>query len=218
MRNTIDLVVMSSVRKCQQFMQEGVEPVGLPWQMDVSCFDLGRLRHHAIRFASLRLPTDRAWHSPRQIAPEILQERHAGARILDQDGSGTVLRRETRDLAPKVGVLEPGAEHVDEVVVRFDDPPSRADGIVVGIARHHGDVPALHDALGGSLGQVVIVSEPVSPNEIAFERNRPLLILGGELQAADLRLDAVESVFALALRMQDVADSAVSSSCRGRGE
>ena len=53
---------------------------------------------------------------------------------------------------------------------------------------------------------MVIVSEPVSPNEIAFERNRPLLILGRELQAADLRLDAVESIFALALRMQDVAD------------
>ena len=98
-------------------MQEGVEPVGFAWEMDVPCFDLGRLRHHAIRFASLRFPTERARHSLRQIAPKILQERHPGARILDQDGSGAVLRRETGDFASKVGVLEAGAEYVDQVVV-----------------------------------------------------------------------------------------------------
>ena len=104
---------MSPIRKCEQFKQEGVEPVGLLWQMDVSCFNLGRLRHHAVRFASFRFPTKRAWHPPRQIAPKILQERHAGTRILDQDGSGTMLRRETSELAAKVGVLEAGAEHVE---------------------------------------------------------------------------------------------------------
>ena len=60
--------------------------------------------------------------------------------------------------------------------------------------------------LAESVGQVVIVSEPVASDEIAFERNRPLLILGREHQAADLRLDTVQGVFALALRMQDVAD------------
>ena len=113
MRNTVDLVVMSSVWKCEQFKQESVKPIGLPREMHVSCFDFGRLRHHAIRLASLRLLTERAYHSPRQIAPEILQERHPRARILDQDGSGTMLRGQTRDLAPKVGVLEPGAEHVE---------------------------------------------------------------------------------------------------------
>src|SRR5712671_4487659 len=94
--------------------------------MDVSRFDLGRLRLHAIRFAPLRLLTERACHSPRQIAPEILQERHAGAGTLDQDGSGTVFRRETGDLAPKVGVLEAGAEHVEKVIVRFDHLPCGA--------------------------------------------------------------------------------------------
>ena len=114
LRDTVDLVVMSPIWKCQQFKQEGVEPVGFAREMDVSGFDLGGLRHHAIHLAPLRLPTDGAWHSPRQIAPEILQERHAGAGILDQDGSGTVLRCQARELAPKIRVLEPGAEHVDE--------------------------------------------------------------------------------------------------------
>ena len=55
------------------------------------------------------------------------------------------------------------------------------------------------------VGQDVIISEPVPPNEIALERYGPLLILGRKHQAADLSLDAVECVFALALRMQHVA-------------
>ena len=143
---------MAAGRECQKFMQEGVEPVGLLWQKDVSSFDLRGLRHHAIHLAPLQLPTDGARHSRRRIAPEILQQCHARSGILDQDGSGTVLGGEARHLAAKIRVLEPGAEHVDEVVVRLDDPPSRANGIVVGIARHHGDVPALHDALGGIRG------------------------------------------------------------------
>jgi hypothetical protein len=63
---------MSPVRKCEQFKEEGVEPVGLPWEMDVSCFDLDRLGHHAIRFAALRLLTERACNPPRRIAPEVL--------------------------------------------------------------------------------------------------------------------------------------------------
>src|SRR6266498_2621232 len=113
---------MPPIWKCEEFNQKGVKPVNLPWEMDVSCFDLGRLGHHAIRFASLGLLTDRACHPSRQIAPEILQERHARPRILNQDGSGAMPRREISKLASKVGVLEPGAEHVDEVVVRFDHP------------------------------------------------------------------------------------------------
>jgi hypothetical protein len=39
-------------------------------------------------FAGLRLLTERARHSLRKVAPQILQERYAGARIFDQDGSG----------------------------------------------------------------------------------------------------------------------------------
>ena len=60
--------------------------------------------------------------------------------------------------------------------------------------------------LAESCGQVVVVAEPVASNEIAFKRNRPLLILRREHQAADLGLDTVQGLFALALRMQDVAD------------
>src|SRR6187549_3086737 len=116
---------MSAVRKRQKFMQEDVKPVGLRWQVNVSGFDLSGLRHHAIHLAPLRIPTDEAWHSPRRIAPEILQQCRARSGIFDQDGSGPVLRGKARDLAAKIRVLEPGAEPVDEVVVRLDDPPSR---------------------------------------------------------------------------------------------
>jgi hypothetical protein len=52
-------------------------------QMDVPRFDLGRLRYHAIRFAPLRLSTDWAWHSLRQIAPQVLQQRRARSGIFD---------------------------------------------------------------------------------------------------------------------------------------
>src|SRR2546425_2806269 len=145
--------------------------------MDLSCFDLSRLRHHAIRFAPLRLLTERPCHPPWQIAPEILWERHTGACVLDQDGTGPMRRRETSEVAPKIGVLQPRAEHVDDVVVGLNYPPRGADGIVVGIPCHHGDVPTLDDTPGKTLRQAIIVSEPLAPDEIAFERNRPLLIL-----------------------------------------
>ncbi|HMF22544.1 MAG TPA: hypothetical protein VKG24_10510 [Pseudolabrys sp.] len=88
-----------------------------------------------------------------------------------------MLRGEARDLAAKIRVRQPIAEHVDEVVVGLDDPPGRANGIVVGIAGHLGDVPALHDPLGRNVGQVVIVPKPVASDEIAFKWNWPLLKL-----------------------------------------
>ena len=80
-----------------------------------------------------------------------------------------------------------------------------------------GDVPALHnEAAWTALGRLVIEPEPVPPDEIAFHRHRPLLVLGGELQAADLALDAVEDLFALPLRMQDLAPASGKEACGGR--
>src|SRR5262245_58498802 len=74
LRYTIDLVVIPPIWKCQQFKQECVEPISLAREIDVSCFDFGRLRRHATCLIPLRLATDRAYHSLRRIAPEILQE------------------------------------------------------------------------------------------------------------------------------------------------
>ena len=197
---------MPPIWKCKQFEQESGGPFGVAGKVDVSRFNLGGLRHHPLDFAPVRLSSQRPYHSARQVPPEVLQQCHAGARVLDQDSAGLMLRRQAGNLAPKVGVLEARAEHVDEVVVPFDDLPGGADRIVVGLARHRGDVPTLDAAHGGALGQLVIVAEPVAPNEIALERDGPLLVLSRELQAADLRLDPVQRLLALALRVQEVAD------------
>ena len=120
-------------------------------EVDVAGFDLGRLRHHAVRLAALRLLTNRARHARRGVAPQVLQERHAGAGILDQDGFGAVLAARLATLRRRSGYSRPAAKHVDEVVIRLDHLPRRADRIVIGVARHHGDVPALHDALAEAL-------------------------------------------------------------------
>src|SRR5262249_48130812 len=98
---------------------------------------------------------------------------------------------------------------VDQVVIRSNQAPSRADRKVVGLAGHHRDVPALRDVIAWPrLRRPVIEPEPVPPDEIAFDGHRPLLVLRREHQAADLGSDAVEDFPALPLRMQDLAAAA----------
>ena len=194
------------MRKGEQLKQEAIEPFGVPPEVDLSGFDLGRLRRHPLSLAALWFQADRAVHAGRCIALQVLQERHAGAGFLDQDGFGTVLGGQAGNLAPEIGVLEPAAEHIDQVKIRLDDTPSGAHGKVIGLARHHGDIPALHDSRAWILRwQLVVIFEPLAPDEIAFERHRPLLVLGREHQAADLGLDLVKHCLALPGRMQDVA-------------
>src|SRR5438132_2787491 len=173
--------------------------------MHMAGFDLGRLRHHALDFAADRLHPDVAGHANWEITSQILQERQSWPCSFDQDGFGTVLRDKPCDLAPKVGVFEPRAKDVDEIVIRLDHAPGCTDRIVIGLTGHHGDVPALHDQIAWTgLGRLVIKPEPVPFDEIAFERHWPLLVLGGEHTAADLGFDALEHRVALPLRMQDL--------------
>src|SRR5260370_4638286 len=174
--------------------------------MHMAGFDLGRLRHHALDLAAVGLDPDGAGHANWEITSQILQERQSGPRLFDQDSFGTVPRDKACDLAPKGGVLEPRAKDVDEIVIRLDHAPGCTDRIVIGLTGHHGDVPALHDQIAWTgPGRLVIKPEPVRLDGIAFERHWPLLVLGGEHQAADLGFDALEHRVALPLRMQDVA-------------
>ena len=92
-------------------------------QKHMAGFDLGRLRHHALDLAAVRLHPNGAGHANWEITSQILQQRQSGPRPFDQDGFGTVLCDKPCDLAPKVGVLEPRAKDVDEVVIRLDHPP-----------------------------------------------------------------------------------------------
>ena len=103
LRNAVDLVVMFAVWESQEFKQKCRKPVGSFGKKDVSGLNLGRLGHHAIRFAALRFLANRARHALRQIVPKILQKRHARARILDQDRFGAVLRPQDATLRRRSG-------------------------------------------------------------------------------------------------------------------
>jgi putative ABC transport system substrate-binding protein len=84
-------------------------------------------------------------------------------------------------------------------------PFAAAGGLrkVVGLASHHGDIPALHDETRP--GRLDIETEPFPSDEIALKRHRSLLVLSREHQAADLRLYLIEDCLALPFRMQDFA-------------
>jgi hypothetical protein len=86
----VDLIVMFAARKGEQLKQEAVEPFGVPRQVDMSGFNLGGLRRHAVSLAALRVVADWTVHARWRIALQVLQQRRSG--FLDQDGVGAVLR------------------------------------------------------------------------------------------------------------------------------
>src|SRR5438552_17396328 len=101
--------------------------------------------------------------------------------------------------------LEPPTPDVQEVVVALDRQPGGANGPVSCIGGRARDVPALDNLrASAAIRSCLVPFEPAAFDEIAFERNRPLLILGRELEAAHVSPHAIESSFALALRMQYV--------------
>ena len=133
-------------------------------QVDVTRLDLRRLRRHAIDFAAFWLHADRAHHSVRHGGSEILQEVHARPRVFNQDRGRSTNLGESDDLAAQIRIFEPAAEDVEEVHVILVGAPGRADRIVVLVARHHGDIPALHDFAGdgsGQFGSSYIETRPV---------------------------------------------------------
>src|SRR5216684_701019 len=92
---------------------------------------------------------------------EILQKVHARTRVLDQDRGRAMLHGETDDLAAQFRIFEATPVDMEEVGVILVGEPRGACRIVVLTARHHGDVPALHDpGPRGTRGQVVIGPEP----------------------------------------------------------
>jgi hypothetical protein len=129
--------------------------------VDVTRLNLRRLGHHSIDFAALRLDADRMRHSSGHGRSEILQKAHARTRILDQNRGRAMLRSETDDLAAQFRIFEATPVDMEEVRVILVGEPRGACRIVVLTARHHGDVPALHDPCPrGTRGQVVIGQEP----------------------------------------------------------
>jgi hypothetical protein len=116
------------------------------------------------------------------------------------------------ELPAQLGVIDPAAKDVEEIDVCFFDPPGRADGIVVRIARRNRNVPALNNAIGIGRTRVprrVEIQEALAANQVALQRRRPLLVLGEKEQAADFAFYGLERDWAFPFGMQRVADTAL---------
>ena len=77
MRDAVDLVVVSAMRKGEHLEQEAVEPFGLLGQVDMAGFDLVRADLHAVGLAAFGLLADGVGHAGRRVAAQILQQGHA---------------------------------------------------------------------------------------------------------------------------------------------
>jgi hypothetical protein len=112
LRDAVDLIDVFTMWKGNQLEQETVEPIGFPRQVDVSRFDFGRLCHHAVGIAAVRILADRGG-MPGGGSWRVLQERHARSRVFDHDRSGAVPRSQARELAPQIGVLQARTEDIE---------------------------------------------------------------------------------------------------------
>ena len=90
LRHGIDLIVMASVRELQQLPAKFVEPFGAPGQMNVAGLDLCGLGMYAGCLVDLR--PEGNWIRYADFLPKILDERRAGAHVLNHDPVGTYWR------------------------------------------------------------------------------------------------------------------------------
>ena len=90
----VDLVIVAPMREGQNLHLQIVEPRGGLRDQDMPGFDLGRCRRRAGHLVALGLERNRAH---RAFATEILDERGAGARVLDQDRVSSMILGECDD-------------------------------------------------------------------------------------------------------------------------
>ena len=100
LRNTVDLIVMASVRKCEDFVQKLAEPGRLPGQVDLTRLKARALSFHAHELVAFWLDSDGHGHAGRRICPELLNEMQAGARLLDEDAIGLMFACKADQLVP----------------------------------------------------------------------------------------------------------------------
>ena len=86
LRDAIDLVVVPSTWKGEQFVEEGGEPRRLFRQQDVTSFEARRLCFHAHPLVAFRHDTDRPWKPVCRIVAQILDQLQPWSGLLDQDG------------------------------------------------------------------------------------------------------------------------------------
>ena len=58
LRNTIDLIVVTAIRKREQFVQKISEPGGILGQVNMAGLNLCRLRDDPVRLTAFRLDSD----------------------------------------------------------------------------------------------------------------------------------------------------------------
>ncbi len=165
-----------------------VEPRGGLRDQDMPGFDLGRCRRRAGHLVAHGL--ERNWANG-TLAPEVLDERGAGARVFDQDRVSSTILGECDNPLLEAGVIEAYTEYIEQIVVVAFDSPGRADRVVVDLLGLGRRVPGLNDFV--ELDRALIVdSESVPVNQVPFGRDRVLLVLGCEVIAPDRGLDVGE--------------------------
>jgi hypothetical protein len=88
--------------------------------------------------------------------------------------------------AAKIWIAKAIAEDVEQVEALTLLEPRGAHGIVVELTGLGSRIPALHDLLMMSVGRCrLVLLEPLPTDQLTFDRNWVLLMLGSEMVGAD---------------------------------
>ena len=185
-----------------------------PWralgQGNVPRLYLCRLRVHPRYLVDLRPEGDRIRYSDRSFITRILNKSCPRAHILNDDHIRVELPRLFNDLLLQLGISELFAQKINEIVVAAADKPGRSNRIVVELAGLRSNIPTLNYQVAWLASrQVVVPTEPLPLDDLAFERNRALLILSREIEAAERASDPVEHRTRLSRLVQDLARRSV---------
>src|ERR1700722_9218882 len=110
------------------------------------------------------------------------------------------------DRALEIGVVETPAEDIDQVIILSLDTPGGANGIVIEFGGFRSSVPALDDAHKPARHVVWTVgAQPFALDEIAPNRDRPLLVLRREVVEPDPASHGLVFSYRLSVRMKGLA-------------
>ena len=136
---------MPGVRKARQFALEVWEPGRVFRHDDVAAFELHGVAKETLFFRDLRLVAVEDRAEPR-VGAEVLQERDAGPRALDDDAVSEPFGLKAPDRVRKRRELHPSPEHIKKEPFAAEMPPGGAHGVIARGVCGDREIPALDDA------------------------------------------------------------------------
>mgnify|MGYP003667637218 CR=1 FL=1 len=129
--------------------------------------------------------------------------------LFNDDPVGTVSSAEILDRAEEVGIVEPFAEHVEEVPLPLValEAPGRANREIADRCRAHSGVPALHHLEEVMpFRRFIVGPEPLEPDHVALGGNGLLLVLRREDHRAEITTQPIKRRAVFPGRVEQVAD------------